>query len=89
MRLCHIMNDLLEAKDYLSLDHFIKTYEVSKRTIQNDLSYLMQMSSTSMLYGPVTIRMLLFGMSYAMNMEFMSFVKRILNRTEWDTVKRH
>lgn len=45
MRLCHIMNDLLEAKDYLSLDHFIKTYEVSKRTIQNDLSYLMQMSS--------------------------------------------
>lgn len=39
------MNDLLEAKDYLSLDHFIKTYEVSKRTIQNDLSYLMQMSS--------------------------------------------
>ena len=45
MRLCHIMNDLLEAKDYLSLDHFIKTYEVSKRTIQNDLSYLMQVSS--------------------------------------------
>lgn len=45
MRFCHIMNDLLEAKDYLSLDHFIKTYEVSKRTIQNDLSYLMQMSS--------------------------------------------
>lgn len=45
MRLCHIMNDLLEAKDYLSLDHFIKTYEVSKRTIQNYLSYLMQMSS--------------------------------------------
>lgn len=45
MRLYHIMNDLLEAKDYLSLDHFIKTYEVSKRTIQNDLSYLMQMSS--------------------------------------------
>ena len=45
MRLCHIMNDLLEAKDYLSLDHFIKTYEVSKTTIQNDLSYLMQMSS--------------------------------------------
>lgn len=45
MRLCHIMNDLLEAKDYLSLDHFIKTYEVSKRTIQNDLSCLMQMSS--------------------------------------------
>lgn len=45
MRLCHIMNDLLEAKDYLILDHFIKTYEVSKRTIQNDLSYLMQMSS--------------------------------------------
>lgn len=45
MRICHIMNDLLEAKDYLSLDHFIKTYEVSKRTIQNDLSYLMQMSS--------------------------------------------
>lgn len=45
MRLCHIMNDLLEAKDYLSLDHFIKTYEVSKRTIQNDLSYLMQISS--------------------------------------------
>lgn len=45
MRLCHIMNDLLEAKDYLSLDHFIKTYEVSKRTIQNDLSYLMQTSS--------------------------------------------
>lgn len=55
MRLCHIMNDLLEAKDYLSLDHFIKTYEVSKRTIQNDLSYLMQMFFTervSAAYAP-------------------------------------
>lgn len=39
MRLYSIMNDLLNEKDYLSLDFFMERYQVSKRTIQNDLSY--------------------------------------------------
>lgn len=45
MRLYSMMNDFLNAHDYLSIEFFIKKYEVSKRTIQNDISYLMQMSS--------------------------------------------
>lgn len=45
MRLYHIMNDLCEAMEYINLENFVKKYDVSKRTIQNDLSYLMQMSS--------------------------------------------
>ena len=45
MRLYSIMNDLLNEKDYLSLDFFMERYQVSKRTIQNDLSYLIQVSS--------------------------------------------
>lgn len=45
MRLYAIMYDLLNQKDYCSLDDFTKKYDVSKRTIQNDLAYLMKVSS--------------------------------------------
>lgn len=45
MRLYTMIYDFLTAQDYLSVEFFVKKYEVSKRTIQNDMSYLMQMSS--------------------------------------------
>lgn len=45
MRLYTMMMDLLNALDYISLEYFIKKHKVSKRTVQNDISYLMQMSS--------------------------------------------
>ncbi|MGM9912056.1 BglG family transcription antiterminator [Floccifex sp.] len=45
MRLYSIMKCFVEEKNYLSLDYFINKFEVSKRTIQNDLSYLMRISS--------------------------------------------
>lgn len=44
MRLYYIMNDFIAANDFLSLEYFMKKYEVSRRTIQNDLAYLMQVS---------------------------------------------
>lgn len=44
MRLYLIMKDLIEKDDYCSLDDLIKKYEVSKRTIQNDISYLMRIA---------------------------------------------
>lgn len=45
MRLYSIMIDFMNAKNYISLACFVAKYKVSKRTIQNDLSYLTQMSS--------------------------------------------
>ncbi|MEG0329718.1 MAG: PTS sugar transporter subunit IIA [Longicatena sp.] len=45
MRIYQILVDLMEANEYLNLTYFMKKYEVSRRTIQNDLSYLIQMSS--------------------------------------------
>lgn len=45
MRLYSILRDLLQAQTYVTLDYFMNTYHVSKRTIQKDLSYLIQMSS--------------------------------------------
>lgn len=44
MRLYSIMNDFISETDYITLDFLMKKYEVSKRTIQNDLSFLMQVS---------------------------------------------
>ncbi len=44
MRLYYIMNDLKEKEDYCSIEYFMKKYNVSKRTIQNDISYLMRIS---------------------------------------------
>lgn len=44
MRLYFIVSDLANAEDYLTVEYFAKKYEVSKRTIQNDLSYLIQVS---------------------------------------------
>lgn len=44
MRLYLIMNDLKEQESYCSIDYFIQKYNVSKRTIQNDISYLMRIS---------------------------------------------
>lgn len=46
MRMYLIVTDLIEANDYLTLDYFTDKYQVSKRTIQNDLSYLMQISTS-------------------------------------------
>ena len=45
MRLYYIINDFLNRQDYLNLDYFVETYKVSKRTIQNDIAFLMQVSS--------------------------------------------
>lgn len=45
MRLYSMMRDFMEANAYLPLEFFMKKYEVSRRTIQNDISYLIQMSS--------------------------------------------
>lgn len=44
MRLYSIMNDLKEKENYCSIEYFIQKYKVSKRTIQNDISYLMRIS---------------------------------------------
>ena len=44
MRLYSIMDDFVLEETYLALDFFTKKYNVSKRTIQNDLSYLMQVA---------------------------------------------
>ena len=46
MRLYSIMNDFILEDGYLALDFLTKKYDVSKRTIQNDLSYLMQVAPT-------------------------------------------
>jgi lichenan operon transcriptional antiterminator len=40
MRELNIINDLIEATGYLSMEYFIDKYSVSKRTLQNDFSYL-------------------------------------------------
>lgn len=44
MRLYHIMNDFIANNEYLAIDFFVKKYKVSKRTIQNDISYLVYIS---------------------------------------------
>lgn len=44
MRLYLIMKDFIEQATYLSIDYFITKYDVSKRTIQKDISYLMRIS---------------------------------------------
>ncbi|WP_315107821.1 PTS sugar transporter subunit IIA [Clostridium intestinale] len=45
MRIYHIMKDFQESIEFLSVDYFIKKYKVSKRTIQNDITYLIHISS--------------------------------------------
>lgn len=35
-----ILCTLIEADDYMTLDALAKTFNVSKRTIQNDLNYI-------------------------------------------------
>ena len=40
MRELNIINDLLKSNDYLSLEFFINKHSVSKRTLQNEFSYL-------------------------------------------------
>lgn len=45
MRLYSIINDFVSNNNYLTVDFFVRKYDVSKRTIQNDLSYLMQVAS--------------------------------------------
>lgn len=44
MRMYMIMKDFMNKSVYLSIDFFVQKYNVSKRTIQNDLSYLMRIS---------------------------------------------
>lgn len=39
-----MMQDFMNKDDYCSLEYFIKKYDVSKRTIQNDISYLMRVA---------------------------------------------
>ncbi len=45
VRIYHIMKDFQESIEFLSVDYFIKKYKVSKRTIQNDITYLIHISS--------------------------------------------
>lgn len=44
MRELNIINDLIEANGYLTIEYFIDKYSVSKRTLQNDFSYLTNIS---------------------------------------------
>ncbi|MBC5628744.1 PTS sugar transporter subunit IIA [Clostridium sp. NSJ-6] len=44
MRELDIINELIEANDYLSIDYFINKYSISKRTLQNDFSYLVNIT---------------------------------------------
>ncbi|MGL5647177.1 MAG: BglG family transcription antiterminator [Clostridium sp.] len=44
MRELNIINDLIESKDYLSLEYFINKYSISKRTLQNEFSYISNIS---------------------------------------------
>ncbi|MDV4150367.1 PRD domain-containing protein [Clostridium sp. AL.422] len=45
MRELDIINDLIKSSDYLSIDYFIDKYSLSKRTLQNDFSYLTNIMS--------------------------------------------
>ncbi|HBF7091631.1 TPA: PTS sugar transporter subunit IIA [Clostridioides difficile] len=45
MRILKIINDLENTNKYLSIAYFIDKYSVSKRTLQNDFSYLSKVSS--------------------------------------------
>lgn len=44
MRLYSILKELSENSKYLPTNYFVQQYNVSKRTIQNDISYLMRIS---------------------------------------------
>lgn len=46
MRLSQIMSDFIDNEDYCSIEYFIHKYNVSKRTIQSDISYLMRISTS-------------------------------------------
>lgn len=45
MRIFDIIMDMLHANDFLPIDYFMKKYQVSKRTLQNDLSFLSHIAS--------------------------------------------
>lgn len=45
MRIFDMILDMLHAEDFLPIEFFMKKYQVSKRTLQNDLSFLSQISS--------------------------------------------
>lgn len=45
MRLNQIMKDFIDSEDYCSIEYLTHKYEVSKRTIQSDISYLMRIST--------------------------------------------
>ncbi|MCC0680794.1 hypothetical protein IC218_10985 [Clostridioides sp. ES-S-0005-03] len=44
MRILNIINDLENTNKYLSIAYFIDKYSASKRTLQNDFSYLSKVS---------------------------------------------
>lgn len=44
MRIYSILKDFIEADNYINLQYFVDKYQVSKRTIQNDISYLLTMA---------------------------------------------
>lgn len=46
MRIFDMIIDMLHAEDFLPIDFFMKKYQVSKRTLQSDLSFLSQISSS-------------------------------------------
>ena len=45
MRILDLILDMVHADDFLSMEYFMKKYQVSKRTLQNDLSFLSRISS--------------------------------------------
>ncbi|MGX9755322.1 BglG family transcription antiterminator [Clostridioides difficile] len=45
MRILNIINDLEEMNKYISIAYFMDKYSVSKRTLQNDFSYLSKISN--------------------------------------------
>lgn len=45
VRIYHIIKDFQDSIEFLSVDYFTKKYKVSKRTIQNDITYLIHISS--------------------------------------------
>ena len=45
MRIYSILKDFIDADQYLNLQYLADKYQVSKRTIQNDISYLLTMAS--------------------------------------------
>lgn len=84
MRELNIINDLIESNEYLSMEYFIDKYSVSKRTLQNDFSYLTRVSQEK---GFTLVKKR--GKGYILEVineeklnQFIKYLKGIANRPE-------